>query len=272
MTTNDDPHPAPSDSHDRPVAGTRATVVLTGATSGLGAALAHQLTRCGANVVIAGRDAARAMTIAETIGSDRALGVACDVRRGEDIDALWESTVDRFGWIHHWINNAGVGNARARLDHLPVEEIESVLATNLSGALLGTRRALQGMLAQGGGRIWLTEGLGSNGPPLPGTGPYGATKAGATYAYRVLAKECRDTPVKVGFLRPGIMPTRVALGSDDALQQEMPRMARLLSDQPEVIARYFAPRILHANRNGQRITWLTPGRITRKLLGRSSTG
>lgn len=111
------------------------------------------------------------------------------------------------------------------------------------------------MLAQGGGRIWLREGLGSNGPALAGPGPYGATKAGVTWAYRVLAKECRDTHVSVGFLRPGIMPRRVTL-DEQASQQQMPRLSRLLSDRPEVVARSFAPRIFRADRNGQRITWL----------------
>lgn len=238
------------------------TVVITGATSGLGEALAHALAAHGVNIVVAGRDASRTTEVAEAIGGGRAIGVGCDVRRERDIAALWEAAGEWFGWVDHWINNAGVGHARHRIDTLPVEETEAVLATNLRGALLGARRALDGMLAQGGGRIWLTEGLGSNGPALSGTGPYGASKAGATYAYRVLAKECRSTPVQIGFLRPGIMPTQVTGGA----HENMPRLARALSDRPEVIARHFAPRILRADRNGQRITWLTPGRIARRLV------
>lgn len=266
MSVVDDPHTTSFDRQDdQRVPGASPTVVIVGATSGFGEALARELATLGANIVVAGRDAERAAGIAQAIGTDHALGVAYDVRRQENIDALWASAVERFGTVDHWINNAGVGNSRDRLDNLPVEEITSVVATNLTGVLLGTRRALEGMLAQGGGRIWVTEGLGSNGPALAGAGPYGATKAGVTYAHRVLAKECRDTPVSVGFLRPGIMPTRVTLG-EQASQQQMPRLARLLSDRPEVVARSFAPRILRADRNGQRITWLTPGRIVRNLL------
>lgn len=241
---------------------TRQTVVIAGATSGLGAALAHELAACGAQVVIAGRRADRARSLAESIGSDVALGVECDVRREEDLAALWETATARFGRIDHWINNAAMGHGRHRIDELPAAEIDALLATNLGGALLGARQALLGMTEQGRGRIWLTEGLGSSGPAMAGTSVYSATKAGATSAYRILGKECRSSPVQIGFLRPGIMATDVTMGEDD----EMPALARRLSDPPAVVARDFAPRILRARRGVQRITWLTLPRMARRLL------
>lgn len=239
------------------------TVVIAGATSGFGAALARELATCGARVVIAGRRADRARSLAESIGPDVALGVGCDVRREEDLAALWEAAAARFGRIDHWINNAAMGHGRHRIDELPAGEIDALLATNLGGALLGARQALLGMTEQGGGRIWLTEGLGSSGPAMAGTGVYSATKAGATSAYRILGKECRRSPVHVGFLRPGIMATDVTMGADDA----MPALARRLSDPPAVVAQNFAPRILRAQRDVQRITWLTLPRMARRLVG-----
>lgn len=265
MSTIDD-HGTGVAAHDqagRAAARSAPIVVITGSTSGFGAALAHALARLDANVVVAGRDAGRAAAVARAIGQDQALGLACDVQLADDIAALWEAAVERFGRVDHWINNAGVGHRRVRLDQLSVEETTTVLTTNLAGA----RRALEGMLAQGGGRIWLTEGLGSSGPVLAGTGPYSASKAGATRAYEVLAKECRGTPVSVGFLRPGIMPTRVALGSPNTDQPPRThRIANLLGDRPEHVAHHFAPKILGARANGQRLTWLTPSRIARRLL------
>ncbi|WP_165498614.1 SDR family oxidoreductase [Streptomonospora litoralis] len=240
--------------------------MITGATSGFGAALAHALAAQGANVVIAGRTAEQAASIAGTIGVERALGVGCDVRRPEDLDSLWEAAAGRFGRIDHWVNNAGIGHPHERLDGLDATRIAAVLATNLTGALLGSQRALRGMHQQGGGCIWLTEGLGSNGPLLAGTGVYSASKAGATRAHRVLAKECRRTGIRVGFLRPGIMPTRVALGEPGRPVPPTARtVERLLGERPERIARHFAPKILTTTRNGRRLTWLTPTRIVRRL-------
>lgn len=238
------------------------TVVIAGATSGFGAALARELADRGARVVVAGRRADRAMELAASIGSDVALGVECDVQRAADLAALWEAAVARFGRVDHWINNAAMGHGRNRIDGLSAAEVSAVLSTNLSGALLGARQALVGMSLQGSGQIWLTEGLGSSGPAMAGVSVYGASKAGATYAFRVLAKECRKTPVKIGFLRPGIMATDVTTGADEP----MPALARRLSDPPQVIARHFAPRILAARNNGERITWLTPARMAARMI------
>lgn len=246
----------------------RQTVVIVGATSGLGAALARELAACGAQVVIAGRRGDLASSLAESIGSDVALGVECDVRREEDLAALWETASARFGHIDHWINNAARGHGRHRIDELTAAEIDALLATNLGGALLGARQALLGMTKQGGGRIWLTEGLGSSGPAMAGTSVYSATKAGATSAYRILRKECRRSPVQIGFLRPGIMATDVTMGENEA----MPALAQRLSDPPAVVARDFAPRILRARRGVQRITWLTPPRMARRLIGARPRG
>ncbi|GAA4929848.1 SDR family oxidoreductase [Streptomonospora halophila] len=253
-----------------PAARPAPVVVITGGTSGLGRALARELAARGAAVVLSGRSAQKAKEAASALGEARILGVGCDVRRAPEVDALWEAAVARFGRVDHWINNAGIGHPHRRLDDLDPEQVDAVLGTNLTGALTGARRALQGMLTQpGGGRIWLTEGLGSSRlqPAMAGIGVYGASKSAAGYAFRALAKECRGTGVQIGFLRPGIMPTPVVLGGPDTeLPAATRRMAGILGDSAEDVARGFAPRILRAGRNGRRLTWLTPARTASHLL------
>ncbi|MGC2939811.1 MULTISPECIES: SDR family oxidoreductase [Brevibacterium] len=244
------------------------TIVITGSTSGFGRALALELAGHGAHLVVAGRNETAAREVARTIGENQALGMRYDARDETSVAALWDAAINRFGRVDHWILNAGVGTSRGRLDELSVEEIRTAVDTNLVGALLGARHALTGMLAQGRGRIWITEGLGSEGRTLAGTGVYSATKAAVTQAFEVLALECKGTPLEVGFIRPGIMPTGLTQSGDSDSTGFAALQLRLLADSPEDVAREFAPRILAARGARTRLTWLTPTRIAAHLLTR----
>ncbi|AQR63087.1 hypothetical protein BZG35_16570 [Brevundimonas sp. LM2] len=241
-------------------------VVITGGTTGFGHALAEQFLRLGCKVVITGRVASDAIAVARALHPDHAVGVGADVRSEAGHLHTWQAAIDAFGRVDHWINNAGLGGAGEDIAATDPTLIRAMIDTNLTGVLLGTSVALNRMRAQGGGQIWVTEGLGSSGFVLEGAGIYGATKAGVTYLFRVLAKENAAGPVRIGFLRPGIMPTRVAFGSDAIPDARAARILALLGDDTRIVARWMAPRILDTRRNGHRLDWLTRTRLIGNLL------
>lgn len=243
--------------------------VITGATSGFGLALAEALIDCGGRVLVTGRDAAAVQRVCAMFPADRLAGATFDVREIAGHRAAWDQAIAAFGRVDHWLNNAGIGGGDEALVDLEPQRILPIVETNLLGALIGARIALEAMRDQGHGQLWLTEGLGSDGFVLKGASIYGATKAGATYAYRVLAAECARGPVRVGFLSPGIMPTAVALGAGGAPSVRARRILNWIGDRPETVARWMAPRILAGPSNGAQLKWLTRRRLAVHLLVRT---
>ncbi len=243
-----------------------AVVVIVRGTSGFGFELARQLVLLGAQVAIAGRDVQTAQAAAEAIDETRVLGIGCDVRDEQQLAALWTSAVERFGMVDHWINNAAIGASSRDMADCEPDLVRDMIATNLTGVFLGTSVAVIGMRAQGHGMVWCTEGLGSEGLVLRGASLYGATKAGATYAYKVLVKECKGSTVRAGYLRPGIMPTRLALGDFANPDPRAAWINGLLGDEPEAVAKWMAPRLLVARENGTRLNWLGPLRLARNFI------
>lgn len=242
-------------------------VVIIGGTSGLGRALASEFLREGCRIVLTGRDPAAAAAVARSLGR-RATGLACDVTDVASVQMVWDRAVAELGVIDHWVQNAGIGTISAPIADLQPAEMANCIAVNLVGALTGAHVAARGMANGGGGWIWLTEGLGSTGPVVKGSAPYAASKAGATRAFAVLALECRDTPVKVGFLRPTLMPTAlVEQPSDPREAQTLARMMRLFGETPYKAAAWFAPRMLAAQATGTRLTRVSPHRLIARIAG-----
>ena len=129
-----------------------ATVVLTGASSGIGAATAYALARRGAAVVLAARseDALRRVAAHCRELGGRALVVPTDVTDAEAVEWLAARAVAEFGRIDAWINNAAVGTV-GLFDEIPVAEFRRVVDVNLLGTVHGTRAALPHLAAAGGG-------------------------------------------------------------------------------------------------------------------------
>ncbi|WP_147918131.1 SDR family NAD(P)-dependent oxidoreductase [Ruania zhangjianzhongii] len=247
-----------------------AVVVIIGGTTGLGAALAASLTRRGAAVVLTGRGPRKAQEVAQRLPGEETLGLACDIRSPGSAQAVWDAAIERFGRVDHWIVNAGIGLPMHSLDRVDPGELAAVLDTNLTGSLMSAQCALAGMLRQGSGRVWLTEGLGSSRrPAVPGSIAYSASKAGLTRAIELLTAEYRSSPVGIGAIRPAIMATGLTSAGPAAPPGPAGYLSRLITASPEDVAEAFAPQILSASGPFVRVNWAAPakvaGRIARDL-------
>ncbi len=235
-------------------------VVITGSTRGIGRGLAEQLLARGASVAIAGRSPdAVAAAVTELAAGARTpvVGRACDVRSPDDLQALWDLAAESLGRVDVWINNAGVSAPRVPIWQVPTDAIESVVTTNLTGSLHGSRVALRGMQRQGAGIVYNMEGFGSNGQTGDGMSVYGASKRGVHYLTAALRKDLGDSPVRVGVLSPGIVVTDLLMGDyEDHPErlEEAKRIFNILGDHIEPVTAWLADGIV-AGRSELR--WLT---------------
>jgi NAD(P)-dependent dehydrogenase (short-subunit alcohol dehydrogenase family) len=184
-------------------------VVITGSTRGIGRAIAEGCAAGGADVVVSSRsDEAVARTVHELAEAGfRSSGVACDVRRSDDIEALAEHALDTWGAIDVWVNNAGVSEGYRPVDELTPDDVAEIVDINLAGTALGSIVALRHFREHGGVLVNLA-GRGYRGEATPHTALYAATKAAIASLTRSLAAENRDRPdVHVHALVPGMVAT-----------------------------------------------------------------
>ena len=153
--------------------------IITGAGTGVGRAAALALYANGYAVTLAGRRPDILNTTVDLIQDDgeRTLVVPTDVSDPESVKALFQQTCHKFGRVDVLFNNAGLGARPVPLEELSVEEWQSVVDVNLTGAFLCTQEAFRAMKAQnpGGGRI-INNGSVSAYAPRPNSAPYTATK------------------------------------------------------------------------------------------------
>lgn len=247
------------------------TIVITGSTRGLGFGMAEEFLRRDHQVVVSGRSSvtvAHAITqLASRHDIGHILGQPCDVSDHEQVQTLWDSAVARFGRIDIWINNAAIIHPRGSFQLQTVERIESVVRANLLGAMYGSRVAAHGMLAQGGGFLYNMEGPRIDQPATPGFSLYGSTKIGLSYLTSGLVRELQDTPVKVGFLRPGMVVTDSLLEAySEAELRRARRIMNILADRVEKVAPFLVERILANETHGAHIVWMTQARLLWRYL------
>ena len=198
-------------------------VLITGATSGLGAAMAAALAQAGARVMVTGRDQPRAEAGAGELGSS-AIACALDVRDEQSVAACVARACDAWGGIDMLVNNAGIGmrtvNPRFLSEPQPFWEVtpagfRDVIDTKLAGCFLMAREVVPVMLRQGGGRI-VNISMNQGTMVRRGFVPYGPSGAGVEALSRIMAADLADTPVTVNMLLPGGQGTRTGMVPDDA--------------------------------------------------------
>ncbi len=184
--------------------------LVTGASRGIGMAVAKALASAGAAVAICARDVEAARRAADEIspGGGRVLAFAADVLQAADVRNMVQGIVGHWGQIHILVNNAGM-NARIPIDAEEDDRWLQVLHTNVLGTYRVTRETLRWMPAHGGGRIInISSVLGRFG--VPGYTAYCTAKHGIIGFTRALALEVVDRGITVNAVCPGWVETEMA--------------------------------------------------------------
>jgi NADP-dependent 3-hydroxy acid dehydrogenase YdfG len=180
-------------------------LVITGASTGIGAATARRAVEFGHRVVLAARSEDKLEGLAEELGGDeKALAVRCDVTSWDDQQELVGTALDRFGRMDAYFANAGFGAKRGFLEE-SVEHWKSMIDTNVLGAALSIRASLGHFREQNRGHLILTSSIAGR-RALPGS-LYSATKHAVTAMGEALRQEIADTDIKVTLIEPGAVDT-----------------------------------------------------------------
>jgi NAD(P)-dependent dehydrogenase (short-subunit alcohol dehydrogenase family) len=188
--------------------------VVTGAASGIGAALARGFAERGVRLVLADVREAPLQKTAESITSVDTLMVPTDVRDPAALDALADDTLRRYGRVDIICNNAGVTPAQLPIWEQPVQAWKWVLDVALFGVIYGMRSFVPRLVAQGSGYVLNTASVGGL-CPLPMLGPYNAAKHAVIGLSETLHEELRTVApgVGVGVLCPGWVETELVSSS-----------------------------------------------------------
>jgi 3-oxoacyl-[acyl-carrier protein] reductase len=181
--------------------------LVTGASRGIGRAIAALLAARGATVVLGARDSARLAEALAAIESSGGKGqaVALDVADRGSVSAAFARILEQHGRIDHLVNNAGITRDNLLL-RMKAEEWDQVLATNLTGVFHCTQAALRPMLKQRSGRIVnVTSVVGLTGNP--GQANYAASKAGIIGFTKSVAREVASRSITVNAVAPGFIET-----------------------------------------------------------------
>jgi 3-oxoacyl-[acyl-carrier protein] reductase len=178
--------------------------LVTGASGGIGAAVARSLHAAGASVAMLSRRG-------EDLGLERGLGLVCDVRDREAVERATEAAVERFGALQIVVANAGVGAYGSFLDLAP-EQLEAMIDVNLKGTLYTAAATLPHLIAAGEGDfVALASVAGIR--AFPGEAVYNASKFGQVGFTRALDHELRDHGVRATTIAPGGVHTEFAIGA-----------------------------------------------------------
>ncbi len=220
------------------------TVLITGASRGIGAAAARAFADAGANVALVARGREAIADLAGEIG-DRGIAIPCDVSRFWEVEAAVEACVGTFGGLDVLVGSAGVIEPISHLATSDPEAWGQVIDVNLKGVYHGMRAALPVMLARGGGSI-LTISSGAAHGPVEAWSHYCASKAGAAMLTACVDKEYRDKGIRAIGLSPGTVATQMQreikasginpvsrLDWDDHIPPEWPALALVWMCSPD---------------------------------------
>lgn len=248
-------------------------IVITGSSRGIGRALALEFLKAGCHVVLSSRHMESLQKAVHLLGSEsgskQVSGIVCDVCKRRDLQELW-IFASKSVPVDIWINNAGINHPGDPFHNLEETMLSNVIETNITGTVLGSRVAIEGMLEQGTGSIYNMEGFGSDGRILKGMSVYGTSKNAVRYFTRSLIKEYKAHPVRIGSISPGMLVTDMLLEPlrrDPEGNRESLKIFHILADPVERVTPWLARKILSNSKHGASIKWLTPSKVAFRFTG-----
>jgi NAD(P)-dependent dehydrogenase (short-subunit alcohol dehydrogenase family) len=170
------------------------TILITGASGGIGACVAQLFLKQGWNVGLLARRADALVAIADS--HPNSLCISCDVTQEDQVISAFQSVIDRFGGIDVLFNNAGIFTPQARIDEISLSDWQQSVDVNLTGMFLCARQAFRHM-RDDGGRI-INNGSISAQTPRAGSAPYTATKHAITGLTKTIALDGRELNICCG--------------------------------------------------------------------------
>ena len=217
-------------------------VLVTGAGTGIGRAVALAFLREGCSVVLAGRRQEPLDAVAGESGTDRALAVSADVGNPDSVDALFAKIKEKFGRLDVLVNNAGVSGMGMNFEDIAFEQWQNVVNINLTGSFLcaqGAFKLMRDQLPQGG-RI-INNGSISAHAPRPNSAPYTATKHAITGLTKSLSLDGRKYNIACGQIDIGNAMTELAA----RMAKGVPQANGEIAIEPMMDAKEVADAVVH---------------------------
>jgi NAD(P)-dependent dehydrogenase (short-subunit alcohol dehydrogenase family) len=204
-------------------------VIVTGSSRGIGQATAELLARLGAKVVVSSRKAEACEPVATGIRAEggEAIVIPCNISRRNEVEALLQGTIERFGGIDVLVCNAAVNPYYGPLAGLTDEAFDKIMGSNVRSNLWLCNLAIPSMVERGGGSVIIVSSIaGIRGTPI--IGAYGISKAADFALARNLAVEWGPKNVRVNCIAPGLIKTDFAR----ALWEDEAAVAKRNADTP----------------------------------------
>ena len=214
-------------------------IVLTGASRGIGEAIARAAVDAGARVALASRKQADLDQVAGSLPADRAIAVACHTGKPGEVDAMFARAIERFGRVDGLVNNAATNPYFGPLIDTPDAAIDKTFEVNVKGYLYCARALVRHARERGGGGaiVNIASVAGLRAAIMQGI--YGATKAAVISMTQTLASELGGSGIRVNAIAPGLVETRFAsalVGNPQILKQVVGRTPLGRHAQPPELA------------------------------------
>jgi NAD(P)-dependent dehydrogenase (short-subunit alcohol dehydrogenase family) len=185
-------------------------IVVTGASRGIGEAIARACLDAGASVALASRKQADLDRVVSTLPAERAIAIACHTGKADEVDAMIAKTIERFGRIDGLVNNAATNPYFGPLIDTPDAAIDKTFEVNVRGYLYCARAFVKHAQKRGAGGSLVNVASIAGLRASPMQGIYGATKAAVISMTQTLAFELGGQNIRVNAIAPGLVETKFA--------------------------------------------------------------
>src|SRR5665213_4114040 len=195
-------------------------VLVTGASSGIGAAIAHRFAAEGAEVAVNYRSSAEQQDAVRVLGDAKGFVIEADVSDEQAVESMFDHVIGRFGRLDVLINNAGI-QLPSPSHLIRTEDFDHVLGVNLRGSFFCSRSAIRHFLSRPGGGAIVNNTSVHQAIPKPGYLSYAVSKSGIESMTKTLALEYAETGIRVNSVGPGatVTPINSAWTSDPAARK-----------------------------------------------------